>query len=102
MTSPTSADVEFEGRHISLVTSVYADRVFIIVNELPSFGTLVSSISSLAPTTQHSSRVRCSQISASIETYPDGAVEFELKTLLGDREEELLTLLARRLVECIQ
>ena len=33
--------VEFEGRNISLVTSVYADRVFVIVNELPSFGTLV-------------------------------------------------------------
>lgn len=63
---------------IDCIVTTYDDRVFVCVTELPAFGTLIH---------------------ASVVVHPDGAVEFSIKTLLGERDEDLYTLLARQVVE---
>jgi hypothetical protein len=72
--------IEIGGNRIDIIVSTYSDRVFIVITELPGFGMLIN---------------------AAAEIFPDGSVEYNITTLLGDREEELLTLLARRLIEII-
>jgi proteasome assembly chaperone 3 len=79
--APSAFVLDVEGQCVDIVVTVYADRVFVVVTELPSFGTLIQ---------------------ATPEVYPDGAVEFKIKTLLGDRDEDdFVMLLARRIVESV-
>ena len=64
-----------------LTCTVYADRIFVSVAQLPSLGTLIS-----ATATKHI----------------DDTVTYEFKTLLGSREgDEWLGLIARRVLESV-
>lgn len=118
----------FGGVATKIIVVPYADRVWVTLTQLPTFGTLVGSQADLLTTRRppclrdhaatfptlfyisgaaHKQSATCSgvsppclQISVSAEDYPDGMRFFNARTLLGRRDDdEMMTALARRLAE---
>lgn len=64
--------------HISRITLVYSDRVFVVISQLDKFGTLIKAWS---------------------EQKSDGGYLYHINTLMGRRDDPLLTIYARQIVE---
>ena len=63
-----------------IVITSYDDRVFIVASQCATFGALMA---------------------GSTVAHPDGTEEFVVRCLLGDREDTVATLAARRLAELV-
>jgi len=65
---------------VDVITQIFADRVVVVVSQTRKLGTMVS---------------------AECSTSPEGHKTFEIKTLLGKREDSLLDVYARQIIERI-
>lgn len=63
-----------------IITTSYHDRHFVVISQMKKFGTLIS---------------------AWAETKADGGKTFDMSTLLGRRDDPLLNVYARQLIEII-
>lgn len=72
--------IELAGEPCNAVSSLYADRVMIVISQLATLGTLVH---------------------AEKESLLGGGTTFSIKTLLGSRDDVLPEICARRLIQAI-
>mmetsp|Transcript_30269 Transcript_30269/g.51186 ORF Transcript_30269/g.51186 Transcript_30269/m.51186 type:complete len:130 (-) Transcript_30269:521-910(-) len=70
--------ITVDGESTDIISTVYSDRIFVIISQLDKFGTLLKAWS---------------------EPRSDGGMLFQVSTLLGKRDDPLLHIYARQIIE---
>lgn len=88
---------DVEGTKTELVVTPFSDRIFVVVTQMGKLGTLVRAAA--GAWAHMGSRRAAAQMSAARDEEAGDSETFSVQTLMGRRDEELLEVFARRLVQ---